>query len=122
DGAVEENMVRLARLEDAGDLPRTAEDALALAYADRHERAALCRGLVAVARSRRRAMGFRHDAACIRPRTNDLPGSRTGVRAAGYRYGGKDCGRCRAARPRRPPPVRDGGTVGRKSASPGHAR
>ena len=33
---VDDNIIRLARLQDAGELPPTAEDALALAYADRH--------------------------------------------------------------------------------------
>ena len=31
-----DNIIRLAELRDKGDLPPTAEDALALAYADRH--------------------------------------------------------------------------------------
>ena len=33
---VDDNIIRLARLQDDGELPPTAEDALALAYADRH--------------------------------------------------------------------------------------
>ena len=36
---VDDNIIRLARLQDAGELPPTAEDALALAYADRHAQA-----------------------------------------------------------------------------------
>jgi phage/plasmid-associated DNA primase len=31
-----ENIIKLADLQDAGELPATSEDALALAYADRH--------------------------------------------------------------------------------------
>src|SRR5262249_53538513 len=34
--AVDENIIRLARLQDDGDLPPTPEEALALAHADRH--------------------------------------------------------------------------------------
>ena len=117
----DDNIIRLADLQDAGELPASSEDALALAYAERHAaRLPLRRRLVALAALRRRALELRHHAACVRPRAGDLPRSRAGVQQAGRRSGGKDRRRRGAAGPRRSPSRRDDRAMGREPRGARH--
>ena len=53
------NIVRLAELQENGELPPTAEDAIALAFADRHAHESALRGAMgALAELRRHALGL----------------------------------------------------------------
>jgi hypothetical protein len=70
-----DNIVRLAELQDSGELSPAAEESLALAYRSPCARAALRRRLGALDALRWHSLEFGRYIACVRSRTGNLSGS-----------------------------------------------